>query len=490
MKQQKSIKMNFIMNALLTMSAFIFPLITFPYVSTILTPTRYGTVQFATSVISYFNMFAQLGIPTYGIRAVAQVRDDKEKLSRTVQELFLINFAIGCVSYIIFFIMLGTIPRMSAEKPLFLITSLMIIFSCFGMEWLYKGLEQYTYITIRSILFKFIALLGMFALIHTKEDYVIYGAISIFAASASNILNFINAHRYITFRPTGNYNFKKHLKAVMVFFAMACATTVYTHLDTVMLGFMKTDADVGYYNAAVKIKTILVSVVTSLGAVLLPRASYYINLGKKDEFLRITKKALNFVWIVALPLTVYFIFFAREGIYFLSSNDFTGAIEPMQLIMPTVVFIGLTNIMGIQILVPIGKERFVLYSEIAGAVVDFIINLLLIPRMASSGAAIGTLAAEIVVWIVQFYYTKDIVAEVYKKIHYRSLILGIAGGSILALPVKQLQLIESVRWNSFIVIAISGMIFFGVYGLVLTLTKEPLVIEIENQIFGKIRRKA
>ena len=97
MKQQKSIKMNFIMNALLTMSAFIFPLITFPYVSTILTPTRYGTVQFATSVISYFNMFAQLGIPTYGIRAVAQVRDDKEKLSRTVQELFLINFAIGCV---------------------------------------------------------------------------------------------------------------------------------------------------------------------------------------------------------------------------------------------------------------------------------------------------------------------------------------------------------------------------------------------------------
>lgn len=489
MAQQKSIKKNFVMNVVLTMSSFIFPLITFPYVSTILTPARYGMVTFATSIISYFNLFAQLGIPTYGIRAVAQVRDDKEELTRVTHELVFMNFVIGVLSYIVFFILLFTVPRLADEKPLFIITSSMILFNCIGMEWLYKGLEQYTYITVRSILFKFIALIMMFVLIHAKSDYVIYGGISIFAASASNVLNFINAHRYIRFRPIGHYNLKRHLQPVMIFFAMSCATTIYLHLDTIMLGFMKTDTDVGYYNAAVRIKTILTSVVTSLGAVLLPRASYYVNQGKKSQFLMITKKALNFVWIVALPLTVYFILYAKEGIYFLSSRDFTGSIEPMQIIMPTILFIGLTNIMGIQILVPIGKEKYVLYSEVAGAVVDFIINLVLIPQMASSGAAIGTLAAEAVVWIVQYYYTKDIVKDVYKQIRYLPILLGIGIGSLLSLFTKNLHVIDSLRWNSFIVICISGVIFFGAYGITLLAAKEPLVLEMKDMVFRKLRLK-
>ena len=121
-----------------------------------------------------------------------------------------------------------------------------------------------------------------------------YGGISILASSASNIFNFLHVHRYIDIKPTGHYNFKKHLNAIVIFFAMSCATTIYTHLDTVMLGFIRTDADVGYYNAAVKIKTILVSIVTSLGVVLLPRASYYVEHSMMDEFYRITKKGNQF----------------------------------------------------------------------------------------------------------------------------------------------------------------------------------------------------
>ena len=283
-RKNTSLKLNFIMNALLTMSQFIFPLITFPYVSRILLPEGTGKVSFATSVISYFAMFAQLGIPTYGIRACARIRDDKEKLTRTVQELFIINFTMSLISYLALFGAIILVPRLRQDKILFLIVSLTILFNAIGMEWLYKALEQYTYITIRSIIFKFIALILMFLLIHQKNDYVIYGGISILASSASNIFNFIHVHKYISLKPVGNYNFKRHLKAVAVFFAMSCATTVYTHLDTVMLGFMATDTDVGYYNAAVKIKTILVSIVTSLSVVLLPRASYYVEHNELEKF--------------------------------------------------------------------------------------------------------------------------------------------------------------------------------------------------------------
>lgn len=481
--RKKSLKLNFVMNAILTMSQFIFPLITFPYVSRILLPVGTGKVSFATSVISYFALFSQLGIPTYGIRACAKVRDDKTKLTRTVQELFIINIVMCFVAYAIFFVALYNVPRLRQDKALFLVVSTTLLFNAVGMEWLYKALEKYTYITIRSIAFKFIALIAMFLFIREQKDYVAYGAISILAASASNIFNFIHVHKYISLKPVGSYDFSQHLKAILIFFAMSCATTIYTHLDTVMLGFMTTDADVGYYNASVKIKSILVSIVTSLGVVLLPRASYYVEHKQMAEFYRITNKAINFVFLVASPMMLYFTLFAKEGIYFLSGPAYGGSIVPMQIIMPTLLFIGLTNIMGIQMLVPLGKEKVVLYSEIAGVIVDVILNVLLIPRMASSGAAIGTLTAEIAVWIVQFIALKDKVSEAYKKVKYIPLITALLVAAVLS----HFAILFSL--DDFTTLCISALLFFGSYGLVLTLMGEPLTIELEKQMLNMIRKK-
>lgn len=481
MVKQRSLKLNFIMNAILTMSSFIFPLITFPYVSRILLPEGTGKVSFAISIISYFAMFAQLGIPTYGIRACAKVRDDKEKLTRTVHEIFIINLIMSAIAYIVFFIALFFVPKLSKDKILFAIVSITILFNLIGMEWLYKALEQYTYITIRSIFFKFIALIAMFALIHQKSDYIIYAGISIFAASASSVLNFINIRKFIGFKVVKTYDLKKHLKPITIFFAMACATTIYTHLDTVMLGFMKTDIDVGYYSAAVKIKSILLSIVTSLGVVLLPRASYYIEHGLKEEFLKITRKALNFVFLLATPLMVYFILFAKEGIFFLSGNAYEGSIIPMQIIMPTILVIGLTNIMGIQMLIPMGKEKIVLYSEIAGAIVNLALNVVLIPVLASSGAAVGTLVAEIIVFIVQYISLKDVVSQSFKKIKYASIFLATFAGSLSCIWTKHLFA------TPFFILVISAIIFFLVYGIMLTIVKEPLVREIECQLLSKLK---
>ncbi len=479
----KSLKLNFIMNIILTMSSFVFPLITFPYVSRILLPIGTGKVSFATSIITYFSMFAQLGIPTYGIRACAKVRDDREKLSKVAQELLIINLIMSVFSYTVLFLGIVFVPRLHEEKNLYIILSFTIILTAIGMEWLYKALEQYTYITLRSIFFKFIALIAMFLLVHKQEDYVIYAGITIFAASASNILNFVNAHKYIDLKFEKKYNFTQHMKPIMVFFAMSCATTIYTNLDTVMLGFMTTNTDVGYYNAAVKIKVILVSIVTSLGTVLLPRASYYIEQGAMNEFRRITRKALNFVILIATPMMLYFICFAKEGIYFLSGRAYEGSIIPMQLIMPTVLFIGITNILGIQILVPMGREKIVLYSEIVGAVVDVIINICLIPQFASAGAAIGTLIAEIAVFIVQFWNLKDEVLGALKKINYIKIIIGLLSSTIMTLWVKKCQ------WGNFATLVVSAFVFFIIYGVVLIFMKEELTLEIVNDVIKRNRNR-
>ena len=192
MGKQKSLKLNFVMNAILTMSQFVFPLITFPYVSRILLPIGTGKVSFATSIVSYFTLFAQLGIPTYGIRARAKVRDNREELSKMVQELFIINLVMSALAYVVYFAAICYVPRFRQDKDLFLIVGLTIFFNAIGMEWLYKALEQYTYITVRSIIFKFIAIVAMFLMVHEQSDYVIYGGISILASSASNIFNFFH----------------------------------------------------------------------------------------------------------------------------------------------------------------------------------------------------------------------------------------------------------------------------------------------------------
>lgn len=481
--KQKSLKLNIIMNMILTMSSLIFPLITFPYVSRILLPEGTGKVSFAISLISYFLMFAQLGIPTYGIRVCARVRDDRKELTRKAQELLIINLIMSVISYIILFLTIAYVPRLQGDRTLYIVVSLTIILTSIGMEWLYKALEQYTYITIRSVIFKLIALIAMFLLVHEKSDYVIYGGISILAASASNIFNFINVHKYIDLKPVGNYNLKQHLRPMLTFFAMSCAITIYTNLDTVMLGFIKNDVDVGYYNTAIKIKNILVSIVTSLGAVLLPRASYYVENGLMEEFNRITTKALTFVFLIASPLILYFMLYAKEGIFFLSGSAYAGSILPMQIIMPTLLFIGISNILGIQVLVPLGKETILLFGEIAGAIVDLLINLMLIPRLASSGAAIGTVVAEFVVTSVCIWALKDDVKETLKQIHYGRITIALILGTIASLWVKMLEL------GSFLTLLISAVLFFGVYGLYLLILKEEMIIEILNMIIEKLAKK-
>lgn len=483
MAKQKSLKVNFIMNAILTMSSFIFPLITFPYVSRILMPSGVGKVNFATSVINYFSMIAQLGIPTYGIRACARVRDDREKLTRTAHELLFINIVMSIISYLGLFIALLTVPRLQSERLLYVIVSFTIILTTIGMEWIYKALEQYTYITVRSLIFKFISVVAMLLLIHSKSDYLLYGAISIFAASASNIFNFINVHKYIGLRPVGNYNVRQHLKPVMIFFSMSVATTVYTNLDTVMLGFMKNDAEVGYYTAAVKIKNILVSIVTSLGTVLLPRASYYIQKGEIDQFKFLSKKALNFVCLLATPLVIYFILYAKQGILLLSGKAYGPAVLPMQLIMFTVLFIGMSNITGIQILVPLGYERIVLYSVISGAITDLVINFILIPGLASSGAAIGTLVAEAVVLIVQYFSVRKQIPDLFQSVKYYKIVIAIILASAGSFWVSFLNL------HIFITLLLSATLFFAIYGVSLILMKETLVKEIVSQLLEKIMPK-
>ncbi len=477
--KEESIRHNFVMNALLGASGFVFQLISYPYASRILQPEGVGRVSFVTSVIAYLGMLAQLGIPTYGIRACARVRDDRAELSRTVQELLGITLVMNAVAYALLALAVIFVPRIGEERALAAIIGSTILMNSIGMEWLYKALEKYRYMAYRSLAFKIIALGALFLLVRKETDVLVYGGISIFASSAANIMNFIHIRKYVTFRKQKERDWKRHLRPVAVFFAISCAATVYTHLDTLMLGFMASNADVGYYDAAVKIKTILASVVTALGAVVLPRSSYYIEQGRMAEFRRITEKSFRFVLVCASGVALYFMLYAGESILLFSGEGFSEAAAPMRIILPTVLLIGMTNLTGIQILVPMGREKVVLQSEIAGVAADLILNALLIPRYRAAGAAVGTLAAEAVVLAVQGWALRKEIGPVIRNYPWAKPAIALAAGTAACIWVKATGLGPAG------VLAVSAVCFFGGYGAVLLWIREPFAAE----TLGQIRKK-
>lgn len=479
-----SVKYNFIMNAILTVAGIIFPLITFPYISRVLLVEGSGKVAFATSVVTYFTMFASLGIPTYGVRACAIVRDNKEKLSKTVQELLIISGGTTLLTYIVFGISLFVIPEFAQERTLLLIVGLGIGLNTIGVQWLYNALEQYSYITTCSILFKVIGMILMFLLVKESSDYQIYGGVYVIASFGSYVLNFICLRKFVTFQKTGTYQFKQHLKHIMVFFAMSAGASIYLNLDVVMLRFLQSNEAVGYYNAGIKVKTVLVTCVTSLGTVLLPRLSYYIETADKKAFQLMVGKAFRFVFVAASAVTVYFSIFARESILLLSGEAFLPAVGPMMILMPTVLLIGLSNVTGIQILTPNGREREVMYSIWGGAILDFVLNLIVIPKFSANGAALSTLLAEGMVLLLQCWFLRDVLWSYIRQVQCWKIVIALAVASVMTIPVK--IWIDS---EVFVTLLVSAIVFFGGYAVVLLLLKEPFVSEILNSGIHAIVRK-
>ena len=489
MKKQEfkihSIQYNFIMNIILKMSAFVFPLISFPYVSRVLGASGNGKIAFAASVVNYFSLFALLGIPSYGVKACAQVRDNKEKLSTVVQELLVINFCSMAVSYIVFIGMMLLVPELRNQQVLLWINSISILLSSIGVEWFYQAIEQYDYITFRNIAFKFISIILMFVFVKKPTDYIIYAGITIVGTYGSNILNVLRLPRYISLKKTKKYSLVRHLAPIIALFLYNAATTIYTNLDTVMLGMMTNDNQVGYYNAAVKIKGILASVVTAMSAVLLPRVSYYLSNDNREDFFRIIKKTFQFVLIISIPLAVFFVLAAKPTITILAGEEYLSSIVPMQIITPAIIFIGIGSITAWQMLIPLGMENVTVVGAVVGALVDLILNFLLIPRFGASGAAIGTLIAEVSVVCVHFFALRNEL----KHITFSKELIKIIISALISSLV--FVLLDKLLFEGYILIRLSilAVSYFICYYLFLLIVKEKITIEYTRKIIVRFSKR-
>ncbi len=473
MSTSPSLRKNFIMNFILSATNFIFPLITFPYISRVLGTEGTGTVSFVTSVISYFTVVANLGIPTYGIRACARVRDNKVELSKTVHELFIINSVTTLASLVLLGVSICFVPQFREEKTLFYINGIGLLLNLFGINWLYQALEEYSYITTRSIIAKLVSICLMFVFVRQDMDYVMYGAISVIAAVGANIFNFIRARHIVILRRLSGYRFGVHIKPIMVLFAQTIVSSIYLNLDVVMLGFMKGNSDVGLYNAAIRVRTILVSLVSSLGVVLLPRMSKLVGDKDSTQLNFLTKTALDSTMFLAVPLSIYFSLFAQDCILLLAGEEFVGAVQAMQFITVAVIPIGFTGILGGQVLTAMGRERYVLYSVVVGAFVDLMLNILLISSYGATGAAFATMIAEFVVLVVQMYYARFILKPIVRKLRIGYYFLSALVSAILSLLVMNV-----INLNNLVVsLSVSAATYFLTYAGGLLICKDPVMLQ-------------
>ena len=474
MEENRILKKNIVMNTILSFITLIYPLIIFPYVSRVLLPNGIGKVNFAISIITYFSMFAQLGIPLYGIRICSELRDDKLKLTKVVFEIFIIYSITTCIIFFIYLLCVFNVEKFFVEKKLYLVISFTFFFNLIGFEWFLKSLEEYTLIVKTSVLFRIISLIFILILVKDKTDYVKYAFLTIFVTSGTSLFYVLKLKNYIKLKSIKlkMLNLSRHLKPIFTFFLMSVTITLYTNLDTVMLGFLSTEEQVGFYTTALKIKNILVTLITSFGTVLLPRLSYYITQKREEEYKKIIKKSFNYILIVAIPLAFYFILFAKTTIAILAGEKYINSIVPMQVLMPTVICIGITNLIGIQIMLPLHQEKKLLVTVMSGAVVDLIINLLLIPKLLALASAVATLAAEIVVLILQVLIMRMIIKSIVdKKGIFQILVSSIISG-ILSSCIKLLS------FNNITEFFLSGIIFIITFVILLLIFKNPLIYEI------------
>ncbi len=473
----KSLKKNAALNMTKTVMSLVFPLITFPYASRVLGPVYIGKVNFAQSIVSYFSLIAALGISTYAVRESAKLRDDRKKLSVFVKEVFSLNMISTVVSYILFALALAVVPAFESYRKLLCVCGASVLFATLGMDWLYTGLEEFKYITVRSIAFQFISLILLFVFVRNQNDYLKYAGISVVSSVGSNICNFIHARHFVDFKIKAR-DLKKHLKPIFTLFAMSAAVSIYTVLDTTMLGFIKGDEAVGIYTAATKINRMVIMMITAATAVLLPRLSYYADKDR-NEFLRLANKAVQFVVMFSVPCAAGLFILAEPAVLLFSGDQFLPAVPVMKIMNAVIVFIGVSNVIGIQIFMSVGKERYTLFSVIVGAVVNFAMNMALIPQLGAIGAAVGTVCAEFsvtaiqVVWARKYFDVKKMIVHLF-KILVSMLVMSICVSFVCRyFKAYSVELVLGI---------LSGVL---IYSLCLFVLKDSLFVEISNQLLGR-----
>lgn len=456
--KQKSLKINFTLNTTRLILNLVIPLITFPYIARVLGPECLGKVEFANSIVSYFAIFAALGIPTYGVREIARIRDNKDDLSHSVAEISVILTVSVLVCYFFYFLLILCVPKFHTQMILFLIVAPNVLLQAYNYEWFYKGIEDQLYITTRFILMKFLQIVSIFLFVKNQSDYYIYAIIYVTLNGVSTVFYLIRLKKYVNFVKFRELNIKRHIKPILIIFSASLATTIYMHLDVTMIGIFVNDTSVGLYSTANKLIRIVISLVTSLASVMVPRLAYNFANNQMETYRKNLYISFNFILLIGVPCIFGLIALSTPLVILFAGNQYIEASFTMKLLSPVILIVGLSYFIGLQVLYTNRKEKIYTIAVSISALLNFLCNIIFIPIFKHNGAVIGTLIAElsgvIVMTILGKSYLKGLNILSWKELGY--IISSVLMFLVLIFVNKIFHL------NIFILLVIGCFVYFSI----------------------------
>lgn len=399
---------NFLYNASYQLLVIILPLITVPYVSNILGAEGIGNYAFTYANMQYFVIFGMVGITLYGNRQIAYVRENKENLKNTFYSIYtlqLITTTISFVLYLIFTLVFNN----GDYKWLYIVQGINIIASMADISWLFMGLEQFKKTVVRNTVVKLVSLASIFIFVKSSNDTVIYTLILALSALIGNLTFWFYVAKAIGFKSIKISGLNLHLKASLALFIPQIAIQIYVLLDRTMLGTITDTIQVGFYENSQKIVKIVLTLVTAIGTVMMPKIANTVASGDMKKVKYYIKNSFFFVSALSIPLMFGLMGVAPELSPWFFGNNFVG-IEKLIVISSLIILaISWSNVLGMQLLVPLNKTKEFTISVTSGAIINFILNLVLIKRVGATGACISTIIAEFTVTSVQFYLIKDFI---------------------------------------------------------------------------------
>ena len=471
---------NYLYNLSYQILVLIVPLITTPYVSRVLGAKGVGTFSYTNSIVQYFILFGCIGLNLYGQREIAYVQHENEKRDKVFWELVILRIIAVSISLTVFYFTLASHGKYAS---VFLIMCLDILASMVDISWFFQGIEDFKKIVVRNFIIKIVGVALIFIFVKSSDDLLLY----VICHSATLFLGNLSMWAYMP-KLVGKVKLreleiKKHMRPTIVLFLPQIATSVYTVLDKTMIGLLTgIEEEVAYYEQSQKIVKIVMTLVTSLGTVMMPRVANLFKQNEIDKVKNYLSKSFRFVFFLSFPMMFGLMAVGCNIVPWFFGLGYDMVIPNMMVIAPILVIIALSNIMGTQYLLPTGRQKEYTLSVVTGCVVNFTLNLLLIPHFLSIGAAVSTVIAETSVTCVQVYFTR-------KDFKFGEIISNnkdyIISSLIMFVPTYLLsKYLPSSILNTFICVAVGGLMYVGL----LFVMKDETLFEAADKIKGKFAK--
>ncbi|WP_289128159.1 flippase [uncultured Clostridium sp.] len=473
---------NFLYNVSYQLLVIILPLITVPYVSNILGAEGIGNYAFTYANMQYFVIFGMVGITLYGNRQIAYVRDNKEKLRNTFFSIYTLQLITTTISFILYLIFVLVFNN-GDYKWLYIVQGINIIASMADISWLFMGLEQFKKTVVRNTIVKLTSLASIFIFVKSSNDTVIYTLILALSALIGNLTFWFYVPKAIGFKSIKISGLNLHLKASLALFIPQIAIQIYVLLDRTMLGTITDTGQVGFYENSQKIVKVVLTLATAIGTVMMPKVANTVASGDMKKVKYYIKNSFFFVSALSIPLMFGLMGVAPELSPWFFGNNFAG-IEKLIIISSLIILsISWSNVLGMQLLVPLNKTKEFTISVTSGAIINFILNLVLIKKFGATGACISTIIAEFTVTSVQFYLLKDFIKA---KELIKSVLLFIPAAIVMYIFVRIIGNYMGLGILTNIVQGIAGIItyFIIIEGLYRIFKKQSIVTYVKDIIKG------